>query len=138
MKIAVIFEIITFLILRSPRGATEYENPSSLEIRKRKYEKNVQNPPFGLGPENTEKIQKNYDEKGHFLTVFVIFVFLYFIYSFSFFFFSFRISRLEGLSHSVAPRGDLKSNSKTLQDGNGNSRKLSQMTFKMLIGNQWK
>ena len=57
--------------MRSPRGGTEC--PKTLQARK--YEKNtkkLQIPHSGLGPKNTEKTPKNY-ENGHFLTLFVIF-----------------------------------------------------------------
>ena len=95
------------LVLGFPRGATEYETPSKLEIRK-KSEKKYKIP--ALGPENTEKIQRNY-KNGHFLTVFVIFVYFFHIFGsqpgmgdFVFFSYLFVFPVLRGfriLSHPV-------------------------------------
>ena len=102
--------------LRSPRGASEYKNPSSLEIRK-KYEKNTKSPISGLAPKiqkkTTEKSQ-NWPENDHFCNFSVIFSYFRgqtgngWFCNFSYFF---RISRLEGFLYSVAPQGDRNCNS---------------------------
>ena len=66
-------------VLGSPRGATEYENVSKLEIRK-KIRKKYKIPHSGLGPENTKKkIRKNY-KNGEKMANFVIFLYFFRIF----------------------------------------------------------
>ena len=81
-----------------------------------KIRKKYKIPHSGLGPGNTEKIQKNY-KNGEKTAVFVIFLYFFRIFGsqpgmgdFVFFPYFFRISSFEGFSYSVAPRGDPKVN----------------------------
>ena len=94
-------------MLGSPRGATEYENPSKLEIRKNT--KKMQNPPFR---KNTEKLQKW--PFSHRFCNFSVF-FPYFRGptrngGFCIFFIFFSYFQFWGVSYSVAPRGDPNTN----------------------------
>ena len=72
--------------LRSPWGATKYENPSKLEIQKKN--KKYKIPHSGLGPENPKKIQTNY-ENGQKMTIFVFFLSFFRIFGAHCFFFVF-------------------------------------------------
>ena len=107
--------------LRSLWGATEYQKNPQVWKYEKKYEKNYKIAHSGLGPKNTEKIQKNY-ENGHFLTVFVIFWYFFCTFwaqpsmgdfvNFSDFF---RISGLEGFLYSVPPQKNLNGRTNPLE-----------------------
>ena len=93
----------------------------------RKYEKitkkNYKIPHSGVGPENTKKRPKNY-ENGLKMAIFVIFLYIFCIFGpprnggfCNFLSHSFRISGLEGFSYSVAPQGDLNTRCSLRRNG---------------------